>query len=516
MEPVEYREQLHDIVADPDLSVETRIDRVLELGTEYLSLPIGFFTRIDAGTQEIVQSTGDHPLIQPGETCPLDRAYCRRTIEIESPLAIQDADGSSSISETAVETFELGSYIGARIIVRDGTYGTLCFADSETRGESFSKGERYFVELAARLVGYAIERNDYERELAAHETEINEKEEVYRAAVDASFDLVLQIDDDGRFTFVSPTIEDLLGYPVDDYIGEPFTGMLPDQETIDLAEEMYEAVMAGETVEQQYFPLQHRTEDIVLVDIRVTPLYAGDVPPEERTPEDIVGVQGMARDARERHRRERLISVLNRVLRHNLRNDMDVISGFADVLEERLTGEEATYARKISDTSQRLVTLSETARTLEQNLEEPPDVGEEDIVPDVTAAVEQIAERYPDASITITAPDVAVARTAPRLETAVSELLDNAAQHAGEAPSVEVAISVGESRVTIHVRDDGAGLPEQEREVLESGDETPLAHGSGLGLWLVHWIVKSIDGTLTVRNSEQHCIEISLRRGTEL
>ncbi|PYZ02631.1 hypothetical protein C8039_02575 [Halogeometricum sp. wsp3] len=38
---------------------------------------------------EIVQSTGGHELIQPGETCPLDSAYCRLTVELDSPLAVQ-------------------------------------------------------------------------------------------------------------------------------------------------------------------------------------------------------------------------------------------------------------------------------------------------------------------------------------------------------------------------------------------------------------------------------------------
>lgn len=82
MDSVAYREQLHDLFADLNEPVEWKIDRALELGTEYLSLPLGFFTRIEDGTQEIVQSRGDHPLIRPGETCPLDDAYCRRTIEI--------------------------------------------------------------------------------------------------------------------------------------------------------------------------------------------------------------------------------------------------------------------------------------------------------------------------------------------------------------------------------------------------------------------------------------------------
>ena len=44
--------------------------------------------------------------------------------------------------------------------------------------------------------------------------------------------------------------------------------------------------------------------------------------------------------------------------------------------------------------------------------------------------------------------------------------------------------------------DDGPGLPEQERAVLAAGRETPLEPTSGLGLWLVYWIVTSLGGEL--------------------
>jgi len=50
----------------------------------------------------------------------------------------------------------------------------------------------------------------------------------------------------------------------------------------------------------------------------------------------------------------------------------------------------------------------------------------------------------------------------------------------------------------IRVDDDGPGLPEAERAVLESGSETPLVHGQGLGLWLVYWVVTGLDGDVEV------------------
>ena len=516
MNPAENRKQLYDALSDPSESVEERIDKGLDVGARYLDLPVGFFTRIESGTQKIVSAVGNHDLVQPGETCPLDDAYCRRTIETESPLAIQDADASSQVSDSAFETFDLGTYIGARVVVRGETYGTVCFADTETRERGFSAAERYFVELAAKLVGQALEQRAYQREVTEREGEVRTQEEVYRAVVDASFDLVFQIDSDACFTYISDTVSDLLGYAPEEYLGQPFTTLFQNEDTVRTLEKVYTAVMDGETIEREYVPLEHNCGDRVLTDIRVTPLYSGTVPPEERTPADVVGVQGMARDARGRHRRQRLNRVLNRVLRHNLRNEMSVISSYAELLQRRLSGEEATYARKISATSEKLRTLSETARKLEANIESPPEIDDTDIVPIVGRVAGQIDDSYPDVSVTVNAPESAVAKSAPRLETAVWELMDNAATHAGESPSVAATVRLADDWTLLRITDNGPGLPEQDMEVLVCGKETPLVHGSGLGLCLIHWIVESLGGQLTVPETENGtCIEIALRRADE-
>jgi signal transduction histidine kinase len=386
-DPAHYRERVYEIFAEPEDEPGEKIRRALSVGMSYLDLPVGFCTRIEDGTQEIVYATGEHPLIQPGECCPLDEAYCRRTVRVESALAVQDAESSATISAAATETFDLQTYLGAKVTVEDDVYGTVCFASRSERASEFTRAETHFVELLAKLVGQAIERGRYEQELKSRQRRLNE--------------------------------------------------------------------------------------------------------------------------------RNQMVSVLNRVLRHNLRNEMNVMTGYAEALRDRVDGDEAEYASRIIETGADLVELSETARTLESSLNRPAEPTATDIVSTVRQVAAEIRERYPAATVAVETPESAVARSGPRLETALVELVENAAEHAGEAPSIELTVRETHERVVIEIRDDGPGLPEHEREVLRTGEETTLVHGSGLDLWVAHWLVETLGGTLQVsEGTPGACIGVCLSKPT--
>jgi signal transduction histidine kinase len=65
--------------------------------------------------------------------------------------------------------------------------------------------------------------------------------------------------------------------------------------------------------------------------------------------------------------------------------------------------------------------------------------------------------------------------------------------------------------------DDGPGLASNERAVLDGRSETPLEHGTGLGLWLANWIVTGLGGELEVvdPDGEGMTLEIGLQTATQ-
>jgi signal transduction histidine kinase/PAS domain-containing protein len=163
---VDELEALYELAADQDRSFEKKRRRMLRIGSEYLALPYGFVTKVSDDEQLIVESVGDHELLQPGETCPLEQSYCRKTISSETDfLAIQDAVAAGWEGDLAYETFDLGTYIGAKLLVNGELYGTLCFASSEPRDREFTDSERTIVEVMAKWLSYEYGQRSYRRQL---------------------------------------------------------------------------------------------------------------------------------------------------------------------------------------------------------------------------------------------------------------------------------------------------------------------------------------------------------------
>jgi len=186
-----------------------------------------------------------------------------------------------------------------------------------------------------------------------------------------------------------------------------------------------------------------------------------------------------------------LATVLNRVLRHNLRNEMSVIRGFTQLIaEETDTDHDDTIFEHIDD----LLQLSEKARELERIVTTDADRASVDIDALVERLVDNIADDYPAASISVVADGSITTAVLPSFERALAELIENAAKHAGSAPTITVTVETVPDAVEIEIVDDGPGLSDQEIDVLDTGTETPFTHGSGLGLWLAHWIVSSHEG----------------------
>ena len=200
-------------------------------------------------------------------------------------------------------------------------------------------------------------------------------------------------------------------------------------------------------------------------------------------------------------RQTNLATVLNRVLRHNLRNDMSIIRGYTQLMAEDI--EDDSYSSTALRRIDKVIELSRKARELDQIVA----TEFEPVSTEITSLVEELAEsteqEYPAATFTVSYDETITVSVLPDFSRALEELLENAAKHSGNHPTIEVGIEAVPNAVEIWIGDDGPGLASHEADVLETGTETPLTHGTGLGLWLAHWIVTSHDGTIDATVAEE-------------
>ena len=192
----------------------------------------------------------------------------------------------------------------------------------------------------------------------------------------------------------------------------------------------------------------------------------------------------------------RHLTVLNRVLRHDIRNNANVIQGNAELLTDG-PGDPADpveRARIIKRQAADLVELGEYAKEIERLLH--GDDAEREVV-DLTAhaetCCEQLSREYPDADIDASLPDDLPVLAHPLISSALLNLTENAIEHNDKpTPRVEIESTTtargGVEFATVRIADNGPGIPDGELVALERGYETDLEHTSGLGLWLVNWI----------------------------
>jgi len=208
----------------------------------------------------------------------------------------------------------------------------------------------------------------------------------------------------------------------------------------------------------------------------------------------VVGTHLLYVDVTELKRRNQQLTVLNRILRHNIRNDLTAINGYLEMAMDDAEGETLERLSDIVARTESLLSTTEVAdrvrRTLDHTEATPQDIDEA-----IEVLVARARQEFPDATINVSFPSIAVHATAG-LDYALWELLENACIHAGESPEVEVSVRHNGEYATVTVADDGPGIPQQERHILEEGKETPLDHGSGLGLWLVYWVLETSGGSL--------------------
>lgn len=191
-----------------------------------------------------------------------------------------------------------------------------------------------------------------------------------------------------------------------------------------------------------------------------------------------------------------LKQVLTRVLRHNLRNDVNAIQGYAGAIANQTDDQTRDMAQRIIRMTNDLTETSETARRIEDVIDAETPI-EFNLTTIVERVLADVREEYPEAVIECDVPPGMIVLANPELPAAVTEVVENAVTHVEGDAHVRITGKRSERRVSLTVADSGPGIPKHELETLRQGKETPLVHGSGAGLWLVQLVVQDSNGDVS-------------------
>jgi signal transduction histidine kinase len=307
---------------------------------------------------------------------------------------------------------------------------------------------------------------------------------------------VVVVDGSGRVVDSNPAAVDLFDLDADAVASGP--DVIPD----------YEAVVAGDE------------DTVVLGEGQDRRVYDVEVSPLDDAGHWTRGRVLVFTNVTERQRHLQRLSVFNRVLRHNIRNEMNLVAGYADLLEG-----EGRPLEVVRERSKRVLELSRKARDTERIIEQADDGPRPESVDAVVhRAVSRVRDSVGDARVDVTVHDPNSVCD-ELFEPVLVELIENAVVHgarggddslppveagertaadspasadgAGEGGRVAVSARRDGDCVRFRVEDDGPGIPEHELAALDNDVETALVHGSGFGLWLVTWGVEALGGRVS-------------------
>jgi len=206
----------------------------------------------------------------------------------------------------------------------------------------------------------------------------------------------------------------------------------------------------------------------------------------------------------EREQREQRLEVFNRLLRHNLRNRLDVIRSHTEQLADQTDSDDTEAILNATD---RLASIGTRARRIDRLMARDPDPERVDLtstIPDLLSQIES-----DDITINTEFPPTAMLWTdVEMLRPTVASPLENAVRYAES--SITVSITPTADGYRIAISDDGPGIPAIELESLAAGTETSLQHGRGLGLWQLRWGVDALGGDLSFEVNDGTVVNITL------
>jgi PAS domain S-box-containing protein len=138
------------------------------------------------------------------------RSHCGYALLVNAPVVVSDFRSERRLHSSIAERWALRSGVTLVIHGRDRPFGVLSAHDRKER--EYGRDEVNFLQSIANILGLAIGQSQTEGELRA-------SEHYFRSLIEDTSDLIVVLDLQHRYRFVSPSIERILGQSAEEFIG---------------------------------------------------------------------------------------------------------------------------------------------------------------------------------------------------------------------------------------------------------------------------------------------------------
>lgn len=299
--------------------------------------------------------------------------------------------------------------------------------------------------------------------------------------------------------YVNSHFSELTSYAEDEILGVNCRFLQGPLTSTEPVQQMREAIAAEEPVEVEL--LNYRKDGTPFWNqVHISPIYD-----EEDQLTHFVGFQNNVTTRVEQQKR---IEILHRIILHNIRNKLNTILGYEELLIDKYSIGEADVQR-FKEPAEQLLASSEKANQIESVLKgasfEPTDIATHSMI---EYAIDNIGVETETVSFDMDGLSNQTIRTPEPITVAFSELLENAVKHSGAGDTTVTIQSesnvtdipnddINRDTFTVHICDRNAPISEFEQTRLLGHEESPTNHGTGLGLWLVNWLVTMSGGIVS-------------------
>ncbi|UWG48991.1 Signal transduction histidine kinase, contains PAS domain [Halanaeroarchaeum sp. HSR-CO] len=317
---------------------------------------------------------------------------------------------------------------------------------------------------------------------------------------------VVITDPDGTIQYVNRAFEQQSGYPSEEVIGKNPRILQSGEHDESFYEELWDTILAGK-VWDGVVTNERKSGETYILNQTIAPVTDTDGAIDRfiAVNHEITQLKELETSLR---RRSEQLEILNRVLRHDIRNDLNVIIGWLEMVGDHVAPPGVAYIDRVTYSAKHMVEITEEASDLVQDIttDSDPDLEPVELSSVLLEEVEKRRETFTQATIDFRdeVPPGTTVRANSMLASVFRNLVNNAIQHNDSAePRVEIRSTLRDASAVVTVADDGPGIPDGKRAQIFSQAEKGLeSGGTGMGLFLVHSLVETYGGSVWIEDND--------------